>query len=153
VDGENHRKGESPVWKKFKEFAVKGNVIDMAVGIIGAAFGRIVTSPVNDLIMPPIGLVLGKVDFSNLYVNLSGRHYPSLAAAKAAGAPTINYGLFLNNVIDFLIVSFVIFLVIRQINRFGRPVPPATRECPFCCSTIPVKAVRGPNCTSDLQAS
>jgi large conductance mechanosensitive channel len=135
---------------------MRGNVIDLAVGIIiGGAFGRIVTSLVNDLIMPPIGLVLGKVDFSNLYVNLSGRHYPSLAAAKAAGAATINYGAFINNVIDFLIVAFAIFLVIRQINRLSRPrqQQPATKECPFCCSAIPVKAVRCPNCTSDLQTA
>ncbi|HUW64700.1 MAG TPA: large conductance mechanosensitive channel protein MscL [Spirochaetia bacterium] len=145
------------MWKEFKEFAMRGSVIDLAVGIIiGGAFGRIVTSLVNDLVMPPIGLVLGKVDFSNLFINLSGRHYSSLAAAKAAGAATINYGLFINNVIDFLIVSFVIFLVIRQVNRMKRTDPqpePATKECPFCFSTIPARAVRCPNCTSDLPAA
>ncbi|HXN19623.1 MAG TPA: large conductance mechanosensitive channel protein MscL [Candidatus Binatus sp.] len=142
--------------KEFKEFAMKGNVLDMAVGIIiGAAFGKIITSLVSDVIMPPIGLILGRVDFSSLFVNLSGAHYDSLAAAKAAGAPTINYGLFLNAVVDFLIVAFVIFLVIRQVNRWKKPVPaaaPATKECPYCYSAIPIKATRCPNCTSELRA-
>jgi len=140
--------------KEFKEFAMKGNVLDMAVGIIiGAAFGRIVTSLVNDIIMPPIGLVLGHVDFSSLFLNISGTSYPTLAAAKAANAATINYGSFVNTVIDFLIVAFVIFLVVRQINRWNRPAPaPAatTKECPYCASQIPIKATRCPNCTSDL---
>ena len=142
--------------KEFKEFAMKGNVLDMAVGIIiGAAFGKIITSLVSDVIMPPIGLILGRVDFSSLFLNLSGAHYDSLAAAKAAGAPTINYGLFLNNAVDFLIVAFVIFLVIRQVNRWKKPVPaaaPATKECPYCFSTISIKATRCPNCTSELRA-
>jgi large conductance mechanosensitive channel len=142
--------------KEFKEFAMKGNVLDMAVGIIiGAAFGKIISSLVSDVIMPPIGLILGRVDFSSLFVNLSGAHYDSLAAAKAAGAPTINYGLFLNAVVDFLIVAFVIFLVIRQVNRWKKPVPaaaPATKECPYCYSAIPIKATRCPNCTSELRA-
>jgi large conductance mechanosensitive channel len=142
--------------KEFKEFAMKGNVLDMAVGIIiGAAFGKIITSLVSDVIMPPIGLVLGRVDFSSLFFNLSGAHYDSLVAAKAAGAPTINYGLFLNAVVDFLIVAFVIFLVVRQVNRWKKPVPvaePATKECPYCYSAIPVKATRCPNCTSELRA-
>src|SRR5215831_7408685 len=141
--------------KEFKEFAVKGNVMDMAVGIIiGAAFGRIVTSLVNDIIMPPIGLVLGHVDFSSLFVNISGTHYPSLAAAKAANAPTINYGAFINDVLDFLIVAFVIFLIVRQVNRWKGPEPaaaPITKECPFCASQIPIKATRCPNCTSELR--
>ena len=140
--------------KEFKEFAMKGNVLDMAVGIIiGAAFGRIVTSLVNDVIMPPIGLVLGHVDFSSLFLNISGTSYPTLAAAKAANAATINYGSFINTVIDFLIVAFVIFLFVRQINRWNKPVPaPAatTKECPYCASQIPIKATRCPNCTSDL---
>lgn len=114
--------------KEFKEFAMRGNVMDMAVGIIiGAAFGRIVTSLVNDILMPPIGLLLGKVDFSTLFVNISGTHYDTLAQAKAAGAATINYGLFLNTLIDFVIVAFVIFLIVRQINRWNkrrpRPLP------------------------------
>ena len=143
--------------KEFKEFAMRGNVLDMAIGIIiGAAFGRIISSIVNDIIMPPIGLLLGRVDFSNLFVNLSGGSYPSMAAAKAAGAVTINYGVFLNTVIDFLIVAFVIFLLIRQINRFKRqPAPavitPTTKDCPFCFSTIPIKATRCPHCTSELK--
>jgi len=142
--------------KEFKEFAMKGNVLDMAIGIIiGAAFGKIITSLVADVIMPPIGLILGKVDFSSLFLSLSGTHYDSLVAAKAAGAPTINYGLFLNNVIDFLIVAFVIFMVIRQVNRWKKPVPvaaPVTKECPYCFTAIPIKAVRCPNCTSELRA-
>ena len=142
--------------KEFKEFAMKGNVLDMAIGIIiGAAFGKIITSLVADVIMPPIGLILGKVDFSSLFFSLSGTHYDSLAAAKAAAAPTINYGLFLNNVIDFLIVAFVIFMVIRQVNRWKKPVPvavPVTKECPYCFTAIPIKAVRCPNCTSELRA-
>jgi large conductance mechanosensitive channel len=142
--------------KEFKEFAMKGNVLDMAIGIIiGAAFGKIITSLVGDVIMPPIGLILGRVDFSSLFLNLSGTHYDSLAAAKTAGAATINYGLFLNNVVDFLIVAFVIFLVVRQVNRWKKPVPaaaPATKECPYCFSAIPMKATRCPNCTSELRA-
>jgi len=143
--------------KEFKAFAMRGNVLDMAVGvIIGGAFGKIVTSLVNDIIMPPIGLVLGKVDFGNLYLNLSGASYASLAEAKAAGAATINYGLFLNTVLDFLIVAFALFLVIRQVNRLAAkpaPVPaaPTTKECPFCYSNIPVKATRCPHCTSELR--
>jgi large conductance mechanosensitive channel len=142
--------------KEFKEFAMKGNVLDMAIGIIiGAAFGKIITSLVADVIMPPIGLILGKVDFSSLFLSLSGTHYDSLVAAKAAGAPTINYGVFLNNVIDFLIVAFVIFMVIRQVNRWKKPVPvaaPVAKECPYCFTAIPIKAVRCPNCTSELRA-
>lgn len=139
--------------KEFKEFAMRGNVLDMAIGIIiGAAFGKIVTSFVNDVLMPPIGLLMGKVDFSNLFINLSGKSYDSLAAAKAAGAATLNYGLFLNSVIDFVIVAFAIFLLIRQINRLKRKPEkaPTTKECPFCCSEIPVKAVRCGHCTADL---
>lgn len=140
--------------KEFKEFAMRGNVLDMAIGIIiGAAFGKIVSSFVNDLLMPPIGLLLGKVDFSNLFVNLSGQSYDSLAAAKAAGAATLNYGLFLNSVIDFVIVAFAIFLLIRQVNRFKREPEkvPTTKECPYCCSEIPVKAVRCAHCTAELK--
>jgi large conductance mechanosensitive channel len=141
--------------KDFKEFAIKGNVIDMAVGImIGAAFGKIVTSFVSDLLMPPIGRVVGKMDFSNLFINLSDGNYATLAEAKKAGAATINYGLFLNATIDFLIVAFALFLLIRQINRLKReqPAPEATtKECSYCFSSIPVKAVRCPHCTSELQ--
>ena len=143
--------------KEFKEFAMRGNVIDLAVGfIIGAAFGKIVTSLVNDIIMPPIGLLLGQVDFSNLFVNLSGTPYASLQQAQAAGAPTINIGVFINTVIDFVIVAFVLFLLIKQVNLFTRkhevPAAPATKECPYCVSTIPIKATRCPQCTSDLTA-
>src|SRR3984957_9268170 len=123
------------IWKEFRDFAARGSVIDLAVGvIIGAAFGKIVTSLVNDIIMPPIGLVLGHVDFSNLFVSLSDKHYDSLAAAKQAGAPTINYGLFINNVIDFLIVAFVIFLLVKQINRFMTKPETTTKDCPCCCT-------------------
>ena len=136
--------------KDFKSFVVKGNVLDLAVAfIMGAAFGKIVASLVSDILMPPIGLLLGKIDFSNLFVSLSARDYPSLAAAKAAGAPVIAYGMFLNTVIEFLIVALALFLVIRQVNRFKKAdVPP--KECPHCCSNIPVKATRCPNCTSQL---
>ena len=143
--------------KEFKEFAMKGNVIDMAVGImIGAAFGKIVTSFVSDLLTPLVGRVVGKMDFSNLFVNLSDGDYATLAEAKKAGAATINYGLFLNATIDFLIVAFALFLLIRQINRLKReqPAPEATtKECSYCFSSIPVKAVRCPHCTSELQGS
>lgn len=142
------------MFKEFKEFAMRGNVLDMAIGIIiGAAFGKIVSSMVADIIMPPIGLLLGKLDFSNLFLNISGTHYDSLAAAKAAGAATINYGLFINTVIDFVIVAFVIFLIVKQINRFKRAAPPpapATKDCPFCATAIPAKAARCPHCTSQL---
>ena len=142
--------------KEFKEFAMRGNVVDMAIGIIiGAAFGKIITSIVNDVLMPPIGLLLGKVDFSSLYINLSAETYPSLAAAKAAGAATINYGAFINVVLDFIIVAFVIFMLIKQMNRLQRkPEPPAvptTKECPYCMSTVPIKATRCGHCTSELK--
>jgi large conductance mechanosensitive channel len=143
--------------KEFKEFAMRGNVVDMAVGIIiGAAFGKIVTSAVNDIIMPPIGLLLGKVDFTSLFLNLSPTHYNSIAEAKAAGAPTINYGLFINTILDFTIVAFVLFLIIRQINRLkSQPAPasPTTKPCPFCLSAIPLGATRCPNCTSEVKAA
>jgi large conductance mechanosensitive channel len=139
--------------KEFKAFAMRGNVIDLAVGvIIGAAFGRIVTSLVGDIIMPPIGLIMGQVDFSNLFINLSGQHYDTLAAAKAASAPTINYGAFLNAVIDFLIVAFAVFLMVRQVNRLmvSPPATPTTKPCPECQTSIPLAARRCPNCTSVL---
>ena len=144
------------MFKEFRDFAMRGSLLDLAIGfILGTAFGKIVTSFVNDIVMPPIGRVLGSVNFSGLYINLSGTDYPSLAAAKEAGAPTINYGLFLNTIIDFVIVAFVLFLVIRQVNRM-RPQPaaaPAAKECPYCMSTIPAKALRCPNCTSELRAA
>jgi large conductance mechanosensitive channel len=146
--------------KEFKEFAMRGNVIDMAVGIIiGASFGKIVSSLVADVLMPPLGLLLGKMDFSNLFIDLSGQPHPTLAAAKTAGAATINYGVFLNTILDFVIVAFAIFLLIRQVNRLQRKpevaaaAAPATKECPFCVSAIPIKAVRCPQCTSQLPAA
>jgi large conductance mechanosensitive channel len=142
--------------KEFKEFAMRGNVLDMAVGIIiGAAFGKIVTSFVADVLMPPIGLLLGKVDFSNLFIDLSGNHSATLAAAKAISAPTLNYGVFINTIIDFVLVAFAIFLLIKQVNRFKKaeaPAPPPdTRECPMCTSAISVRAKRCPHCTADLR--
>jgi len=140
--------------KEFKEFVMRGNVLDMAVGIIiGVAFGKIITSFVNDVLMPPLGLLLGKVDFSSLFLNISGKDYPSLAAAKAAGAATINYGVFLNTVLDFLLVALAVFLLIKQVNRFkGAPAPvePTTKDCPYCLSPMAIKAVRCPHCTSQL---
>jgi large conductance mechanosensitive channel len=143
------------MWKEFREFILRGNVVDLAVGlVVGAAFGKIVTSFVADVLMPPLGLVLGKVDFSNLFINLAGGSYGSLAEAKAAGAPTVNYGLFINTVIDFIIVAFAIFLVIRGINKLRRQPPPATpttRGCPYCFTMIPLQATRCPACTSQLE--
>ncbi len=149
--------------KEFREFAVKGNVVDMAVGIIiGAAFGSIVKSLVSDVIMPPIGLLLGNVDFSNLFAVLKGGSpagpYPALADAQAAGAVTINYGLFINTVISFLIVAFAVFLLVKSINKLKRqeetpPAAPTTKECPYCLSTIPLKAKRCPHCTSEVTAA
>ena len=143
--------------KEFKEFVMRGNVVDMAVGIIiGAAFGKIVTSFVNDILMPPIGLMLGKVDFSNLFINLSGQVYPTVTAAKAAGAATLNYGIFFNTLLDFLIIAFAIFLLIRQVNRLKKPAPtpaPSTKECLYCLSAIPLKATRCPHCTSELKGA
>ncbi len=146
--------------KVFKEFAMKGNVLDMAVGIIiGAAFGGIVTSFVNDILMPPIGLLLGKVDFSNLFLTLKGAEYATLAQAKAAGATTLNYGVFVNTVINFLIVAFAIFLLIRQVNRLERapapaPAVPPTKQCPYCMSEgIAIRATRCPHCTAQLAAA
>jgi large conductance mechanosensitive channel len=146
------------MFKEFKEFAMRGSVLDLAVGlVIGAAFGKIVTSFVNDILMPPIGLILGKVDFSNLFISLSGQHFASLDEAKKAGAATLNYGVFLNNILDFLIVAFAIFLLVKQVNRMRRqeppPAPPRTKECKYCFSAIPVKAVRCPQCTSTLETA
>jgi large conductance mechanosensitive channel len=149
------------MFKEFKEFAMRGNVLDMAVGIIiGAAFGTIVTSLVNDVIMPPIGLLLGNVDFSNIFAVLKAGKIPgpyaSVAAAKAAGAVTLNVGVFINTIINFLIVAFAIFLLIRSVNRLKRKqeapaAAPTTKECSFCFTTIPIKATRCPNCTSELK--
>ena len=144
--------------KEFKEFALKGNMLDLAVGlIIGASFGKIITSLVNDIIMPPLGLLIGKVDFSNLFIDLSGKGYKSLQDAKAAGAATINYGAFINVLIDFVIVAFAMFLLIKQVNKLNRKKEqvkteePATKECPFCHSQINIKATRCPFCTSEIK--
>jgi large conductance mechanosensitive channel len=145
--------------KEFREFAMRGNVVDLAVGvIIGAAFGKIVSSLVNDVIMPPLGVVLGSVDFSNLFVNLSGKPVQSIAEAKQAGVPTLNYGLFINNVLDFVIVALAVFLLVRQVNRLkswqhANSKEPTTKPCPYCLSTIAYKATRCPNCTSQLDAA
>jgi large conductance mechanosensitive channel len=145
------------VLKEFKEFAVKGNVVDLAVGvIIGAAFGKVVASFVGDVLMPPIGRLLGGMDFGNLFISLSGKTFTTLAEAKAAGAPTLNYGLFLNSLIDFVIVAFAIFFLVKQMNRMKRegapaaPAEAATKDCPHCLSAIPQKATRCAHCTSQL---
>ena len=145
--------------KEFRDFAMRGNVLDMAIGIImGAAFGKIISSLVSDILMPPIGMLLGRVDFGSLFLNLSGTDYPSLASAQEAGAPTINYGVFFNTVLDFVIVAFAIFLLIRQVNRMSRqpeapPAAPTTKPCSYCLSSIPINATRCPHCTSDLKAA
>lgn len=146
------------MFNDFKAFVLRGNVLDMAVGIIiGAAFGKIVTSLVNDVLMPPLGLIVGRVNFSNLFINLSDTSYPTLEAAKAAGAPTLNYGLFVNTVVDFVIVAAAIFLLIKQVARLQRPEASApalmTKTCPYCISVIPIKATRCSQCTSDLKAA
>jgi large conductance mechanosensitive channel len=144
------------MWSDFKKFVARGNVLDLAVAvIIGGAFGAIVTSLVNDVVMPPIGLILGKVDFKELFFSLDGKAYPTLAAAKTAAAPVIAYGTFLNTIINFLIVAFVIFLVVRSAAKLHRkqeaaPVAPTTKDCAYCCTAIPIAAKRCPNCTSQL---
>ena len=139
---------------EFKKFIMRGNVLDLAIGvIIGGAFGKIVASLVSDVLMPVIGLALGKVDFSGLFVSLNGQAYATLADAKAAKAPTLNYGLFINTIIEFLIVAFVIFIVVKQVNRLQKPEPvaaPTTKDCPQCCTAIPIAAKRCPACTSQL---
>jgi large conductance mechanosensitive channel len=144
---------------ELKAFIMRGNVMDMAVGIIiGVAFGAIVNSLVSDVIMPPIGLALGNLDFTNLFFNMSGKPYASLDAAVAAGAPVIKYGLFINTVINFLIIAVVVFFIVRMVNHLQKPlkkpaaVEVTTRECPYCLSTIPLKATRCPNCTSELKS-
>ncbi len=140
---------------EFKTFVMRGNVVDLAVGvIIGAAFGTIVTSLVNDVLMPPIGRLLGGVDFKDFFISLSGQSFPTLAAAKAAGAPTLNYGVFLNAVINFLIIAFAVFLLVQQVNRlFPKPAAPAAqamKDCAWCATSIPSAAKRCPHCTSNL---
>ena len=143
---------------EFRKFAVRGNLVDLATGIvIGVAFTSVVNSFVADILMPPIGLALGGVDFQNLFINLSGRPFTSVAAAKAAGAPTLNYGIFINQIINFLIVAFAVFLLVRQMNKLTAlygppPTPAATKECPQCASAIPLKARRCAHCTSELSA-
>lgn len=143
---------------EFKQFIMRGNILDLAIGVImGTSFGAIVTSLVNDLIMPPIGKLTGNVDFKDLFLSLNGKHYPTLAAAKAAAAPTVNYGLFFNTVLNFVIVAFVVFLLIKQINRLtGRGgaahAAASIKECRYCASTIPMRATRCPHCTSELEA-
>ena len=148
------------MWKEFREFAVKGNVVDLAIGIvIGTAFGKIVSSLVDDVIMPPFSLLLGRVNFANLYINLSGKQYNSLSEAKSAGAVTINYGAFINNIITFVLVAFALFLVVKQINRVRRIVSEREekqekvthKDCPYCFMQVPVKATRCPLCTSLLK--
>src|SRR5580765_947568 len=143
--------------KEFKAFALKGNVVDMAIGIIiGAAFGKIVSSLVEDVLMPPIGRLMGNLDFTNLFVALNGHAYDSLKAAKDAGAPTINYGLFINTVIDFVIVAFVVFILVKQVNRLKKEAPaasPTTKACPYCVTQIPLTATRCPACTSEIKAA
>jgi large conductance mechanosensitive channel len=136
--------------KEFKEFAMRGSVLDLAVGvIIGAAFGKVVASLVDDVLMPPVGQLLGKVDFSNLFINLSGTHFDTVAAAKAAGKPTLNYGNFVNTVINFLIVALVIFLIARAVNKWlPKPPTPSTRDCPECAMAIPLAAKKCGHCTS-----
>lgn len=144
------------MFKEFKEFAVRGSVLDLAVGIvIGAAFGKIVNSLVNDVLMPPIGLVIRHVDFKELFVNLSGASYATIEDAKAHGAPTLNYGVFLNTIFEFVIIAFAIFLVVRAVNRLHskEAAAAATQECTFCRMSIPIAATRCPHCTSQLNAS
>jgi large conductance mechanosensitive channel len=142
------------MWKEFRAFIMRGSVIDLAVGIIiGGAFGTIVSSLVKDIIMPPIGLLLGKINFADLYINLTGTAYPTLKAAQEASAATINYGLFINNVINFLLIGVALFFVIKAVNKMKRPEPvaaPTTKECPYCLTQVPLKATRCPACTSEL---
>ena len=143
--------------KEFREFAMRGNVVDLAIGvIIGGAFGKIIASLVNDVLMPAIGLLLGKVDFTNLFITLGPGTFATLADAKKAGVATLNYGIFLNTVIEFAIVAFAVFMLVRQINRLKRPEPvveaaPTTKDCPFCKTAIPIAATRCPHCTSQMQ--
>jgi large conductance mechanosensitive channel len=145
------------ILSEFKAFAIKGNVIDLAVGfVVGAAFGKIVTSFTTDILMPPIGLALGAVDFSNLFINLTSKHYATIADAKKAGAPTLNIGLFINTIIDFVIIAFAVFLLVKWVNHLtgaDKPLPTNTKDCPYCATPIPLAASRCPHCTSELKAA
>lgn len=146
------------MWKEFRDFAIKGNILDLAIGvIIGGAFGKVTTSLVNDILMPPIGMLIGRVNFSNLYIPLNGQSYGSFALAKEAGAPTLNVGLFINTMLDFLIMAFAVFMVVRQVNALRNRLDrkekaPTTKECPYCLTKVPVKATRCAACTSHLTA-
>lgn len=146
------------MWKDFKKFIMRGNIIEIAIAfILGSAFGQIISSLVRDIIMPPIGLLLGRVSFSNLFINLTDEKFNTLAEAQAAGAPTINYGVFINTVVSFLIIAFVIFIIVRQMTKMlekpkeEQPKPPSTKTCPYCFTSIPIQATRCPNCTSELE--
>lgn len=139
------------MFKEFKEFVSKGSVVDLAVGvIIGGTFGKIVSSLVSDIILPPFSILQGKINFADRFIDLSGKQHASLMSAKSAGAATINYGLFINNVLEFFIVAFVLFLIIKEINRFRRKGDPTEKTCPFCFSKIPIRATRCPKCTSNI---
>jgi large conductance mechanosensitive channel len=150
-----NKKEVHSLWNEFRKFIDRGNVLDLAIGVVvGGAFGKIVTSFVDDILMPPIGLIIGKVDFSNLFINLSSTPYSSVEEAKKAGAATINYGLFLTNVINFLIIAFVIFLIVKQVNKYipkKHEKPATSKECPICITSIPLQAKRCPACTSYLE--
>lgn len=144
------------MWKEFKEFAVKGNALDLAIGvIIGAAFGKIVTSLVDDILMPPLSVLTGKIDFSNLFIALNGAHYDTIQQAKAAGAPVLAYGSFLNNIVNFLLIAFAVFILVKQINKLkrGDESEPEGKQCPYCKQNIAVDATRCSHCTSQLEAS
>lgn len=144
------------MWKEFREFAIKGNILDLAIGvIIGGAFGKVTTSLVNDILMPPIGMIVGRIDFSNLFIALNGEHYATLKDARDAATPTLNIGLFINSLLDFLIMAFAVFLVVRQVNALRKRLDRTekkvtTKECPYCLSKVPVKATRCSACTSHL---
>ncbi len=145
------------ILSEFKQFAMRGNVIDLAVGfVVGGAFSKIVSSLTGDVLMPPLGVVLGHVDFSNLFIDLGSKHYDTLAQAKAAGAATLNYGVFINTIIDFLIIAFAVFLLVKWVNHLtgaDKPAAPTTKDCPYCLNSIPLAATRCGHCTSELKAA